>query len=103
MSFLVIVFVRCANVCERMQGRKSIASKASNHCLHCLPNTEVNMLFSSTTISNGSCVGVVTSTGMETEIGAIQEQLETVISFTCQFAKDRTRCQMPFQMPFRKS
>eukprot|EP00435_Cladocopium_sp_Y103_P053392 s466_g17.t1 len=50
---------------------------------------KVNMLFSSTTISNGSCVGVVTSTGMETEIGAIQEQLETVrISFTCpKFAK----------------
>lgn len=31
------------------------------------------MLFASTTISNGSCVAVVTSTGMATEIGAIQE------------------------------
>lgn len=38
---------------------------------------KVNMLFSSTTISNGSCVGVVTSTGMETEIGAIQDAVQS--------------------------
>ena len=31
------------------------------------------MLFASTTISNGACMGVVTATGMATEIGAIQE------------------------------
>ena len=36
------------------------------------------MLFASTTISNGSCIGVVTSTGMETEIGAIQERPRVV-------------------------
>ena len=34
---------------------------------------QVNMLFASTTISNGACMGVVTATGMATEIGAIQE------------------------------
>ncbi|CAK9072944.1 unnamed protein product [Durusdinium trenchii] len=31
-----------------------------------------NMLFASTTISNGACVGCVVATGMSTEIGAIQ-------------------------------
>ena len=30
------------------------------------------MLFASTTISNGACLGCVTATGMATEIGAIQ-------------------------------
>lgn len=30
------------------------------------------MLFASTTISNGACVGCVVATGMSTEIGAIQ-------------------------------
>ena len=34
---------------------------------------KVNMLFASTTISNGACIGVVTATGMSTEIGAIQD------------------------------
>ena len=38
---------------------------------------EVNMLFSSTTISNGSCVAVVTSTGMATEIGFIQDAVQS--------------------------
>ena len=35
------------------------------------------MLFSSTTISNGSCVAVVTSTGMATEIGFIQDAVQS--------------------------
>lgn len=34
------------------------------------------MLFAGTAISNGSCVGVVTATGMRTEIGKIQEQIQ---------------------------
>jgi Ca2+-transporting ATPase len=34
--------------------------------------SKVNMLFSSTTVSSGACVGVVVATGMSTEIGHIQ-------------------------------
>merc|ERR1719277_89066 len=33
---------------------------------------KTNMLFSSTTVSNGACLGVVVRTGMSTEIGVIQ-------------------------------
>jgi hypothetical protein len=36
------------------------------------------MLFSSTGIANGSCVAIVTSTGMKTEIGKIQSQIQQV-------------------------
>ena len=35
-----------------------------------------NMLFSGTTVSNGTCVGVVVATGMKTEIGVIQSQVQ---------------------------
>jgi len=38
----------------------------------CVIQGKRNMLFSSTTVSNGVCHGVVTSTGMYTEIGIIQ-------------------------------
>jgi Ca2+-transporting ATPase len=38
----------------------------------CEVQAKTNMLFSSTTISNGSCLGVVVATGMRTEIGKIQ-------------------------------
>eukprot|EP00928_Gymnodinium_smaydae_P037130 TRINITY_DN25819_c0_g5_i1.p1 TRINITY_DN25819_c0_g5~~TRINITY_DN25819_c0_g5_i1.p1 ORF type:complete len:1039 (+),score=284.02 TRINITY_DN25819_c0_g5_i1:96-3212(+) len=38
----------------------------------CVIQAKVNMLFSSTTVSNGACVGVVVATGMATEIGIIQ-------------------------------
>jgi P-type Ca2+ transporter type 2C len=38
----------------------------------CEIQAKKNMLFSSTTISNGACLGVVTGTGMNTEIGKIQ-------------------------------
>jgi P-type Ca2+ transporter type 2C len=34
------------------------------------------MLFAGTAIANGSCIGIVTATGMETEIGKIQEQIQ---------------------------
>jgi hypothetical protein len=36
------------------------------------------MLFSSTGIANGSCSAIVTSTGMQTEIGKIQSQIQQV-------------------------
>eukprot|EP00438_Fugacium_kawagutii_P023728 Skav228055 [mRNA] locus=scaffold1188:275731:280041:+ [translate_table: standard] len=48
----------------------------------------VNMLFASTTISNGCCVGVVTSTGMDTEIGAIQDAVQSAAE-----DEDRSRTQ----------
>ena len=38
----------------------------------CEIQAKTNMLFASTTISNGSCLGVVVGTGMRTEIGHIQ-------------------------------
>lgn len=38
----------------------------------CEIQAKKNMLFSSTTVSNGSCLGVVVGTGMSTEIGKIQ-------------------------------
>lgn len=34
------------------------------------------MLFAGTAISNGSCVGIVNSIGMNTEIGKIQQQIQ---------------------------
>ncbi|CAE7267795.1 ATP6, partial [Symbiodinium microadriaticum] len=38
----------------------------------CVIQEKSNLLFSSTTISNGACVAVVVATGMSTEIGIIQ-------------------------------
>jgi len=38
----------------------------------CVIQAKENMIFSSTTVSNGVCHGVVTATGMHTEIGIIQ-------------------------------
>uniref|UniRef100_A0A7S0FYL1 P-type Ca(2+) transporter n=1 Tax=Pyrodinium bahamense TaxID=73915 RepID=A0A7S0FYL1_9DINO len=42
----------------------------------CVIQSKTNMLFSSTTVSNGACVGVVVGTGMSTEIGAIQSAVK---------------------------
>ena len=39
---------------------------------NCEIQAKTNMLFSSTTVSNGACIGVVVATGMSTEIGKIQ-------------------------------
>jgi len=36
---------------------------------------KINMLFASTTVSNGQCMGIVTGTGMSTEIGEIQKSV----------------------------
>eukprot|EP00933_Yihiella_yeosuensis_P038034 TRINITY_DN32008_c0_g1_i1.p1 TRINITY_DN32008_c0_g1~~TRINITY_DN32008_c0_g1_i1.p1 ORF type:complete len:1037 (-),score=234.98 TRINITY_DN32008_c0_g1_i1:88-3198(-) len=38
----------------------------------CVIQSKINMLFASTTVSNGAAIGVVTGTGMSTEIGVIQ-------------------------------
>lgn len=35
-----------------------------------------SMLFAGTAISNGSCLGIVNSIGMQTEIGKIQQQIQ---------------------------
>lgn len=35
-----------------------------------------SMLFAGTAISNGSCIGIVNSIGMQTEIGKIQQQIQ---------------------------
>ena len=43
---------------------------------NCELQTKENMLFSGTAIANGTVVGVVTSTGMATEIGKIQSQIQ---------------------------
>jgi Ca2+-transporting ATPase len=37
---------------------------------------KINMLFSGTTVANGAAIGVVVSTGMRTEIGKIQENVQ---------------------------
>jgi Ca2+-transporting ATPase len=42
----------------------------------CVIQGKINMLFSSTTVSNGVCEGVVISTGMKTEIGVIQSAVK---------------------------
>ncbi len=48
------------------------------------PNCELqakeNMLFSSTAISNGTTLAVVTATGMATEIGKIQSQIKVCVT-----------------------
>jgi len=38
----------------------------------CVIQEKTNMLFASTTVSNGACVGLTVATGMNTEIGIIQ-------------------------------
>jgi len=43
---------------------------------NCVIQSKVNMLFSSTTVSNGGCVGIVTGIGMNTEIGHIQSAVK---------------------------
>lgn len=42
----------------------------------CELQAKENMLFAGTAISNGICVGCVTSIGMGTEIGKIQSQIQ---------------------------
>mmetsp|Transcript_106773 Transcript_106773/g.284090 ORF Transcript_106773/g.284090 Transcript_106773/m.284090 type:complete len:1040 (-) Transcript_106773:124-3243(-) len=42
----------------------------------CVIQGKLNMLFASTTVSNGACIGVVVGTGMSTEIGVIQSAVK---------------------------
>jgi len=42
----------------------------------CVIQGKTNMLFSSTTVSNGSCVGIAVATGMESEVGIIQSAVK---------------------------
>jgi len=42
----------------------------------CELQAKENMLFAGTAISNGICIGMVTSIGMDTEIGKIQSQIQ---------------------------
>mmetsp|Transcript_25532 Transcript_25532/g.58965 ORF Transcript_25532/g.58965 Transcript_25532/m.58965 type:complete len:1036 (+) Transcript_25532:106-3213(+) len=41
----------------------------------CVIQQKTNMLYSSTTVSNGACLGVACTTGMKTEIGIIQSSV----------------------------
>jgi P-type Ca2+ transporter type 2C len=41
----------------------------------CELQAQESMLFASTAVANGSCIAVVTATGMRTEIGKIQEDI----------------------------
>mmetsp|Transcript_8521 Transcript_8521/g.10225 ORF Transcript_8521/g.10225 Transcript_8521/m.10225 type:complete len:1049 (+) Transcript_8521:208-3354(+) len=42
----------------------------------CEIQSKLNMLFSGTAMANGHCLAIVTETGMKTEIGKIQEQIQ---------------------------
>mmetsp|Transcript_152256 Transcript_152256/g.270151 ORF Transcript_152256/g.270151 Transcript_152256/m.270151 type:complete len:1045 (-) Transcript_152256:125-3259(-) len=48
--------------------------------MDCVIQSKTNMLYASTTVSNGACLGVVTATGMATEIGAIQAAVKDAAS-----------------------
>lgn len=48
----------------------------SVHDIDCELQSKENMLFSGTSIANGTVIGVVTATGMKTEIGKIQSQIQ---------------------------
>eukprot|EP00397_Hematodinium_sp_SG-2012_P002938 GEMP01002946.1.p1 GENE.GEMP01002946.1~~GEMP01002946.1.p1 ORF type:complete len:1031 (-),score=288.25 GEMP01002946.1:1471-4563(-) len=52
--------------------------------MECVIQAKTNMLFSSTTVSNGVCQGVVTATGMQTEIGIIQQAVQSASEEECQ-------------------
>ncbi|CAE7477053.1 ECA4 [Symbiodinium natans] len=63
---------------SQLTGESQSVSKDPAACLpsETIIQGKVNMLFASTTISNGACIGVVTATGMSTEIGAIQDAVQ---------------------------
>ncbi|CAE7561741.1 ECA1 [Symbiodinium pilosum] len=63
---------------SQLTGESQSVSKDPTACLpsETIIQSKVNMLFASTTISNGACIGVVTATGMSTEIGAIQDAVQ---------------------------
>lgn len=61
---------------SQLTGESESVSKELDALASSMGDCEIqakkNMLFSSTTISNGSCLGIVVATGMSTEIGKIQ-------------------------------
>uniref|UniRef100_A0A7S4S3Y9 P-type Ca(2+) transporter n=1 Tax=Alexandrium monilatum TaxID=311494 RepID=A0A7S4S3Y9_9DINO len=58
---------------ESMSVSKEVEPVTSKECVI---QSKTNMLFSSTTVSNGACIGCVTGTGMSTEIGVIQSAVK---------------------------
>eukprot|EP00916_Digyalum_oweni_P002406 GHVL01004432.1.p1 GENE.GHVL01004432.1~~GHVL01004432.1.p1 ORF type:complete len:1023 (+),score=198.59 GHVL01004432.1:58-3126(+) len=68
--------VRCEQ--SQLTGESESVSKDSKQLTssHSEIQSKENMLFCSTTISNGCCIGIVTATGMMTEIGKIQDAVK---------------------------
>eukprot|EP00929_Paragymnodinium_shiwhaense_P007944 TRINITY_DN111869_c0_g1_i1.p1 TRINITY_DN111869_c0_g1~~TRINITY_DN111869_c0_g1_i1.p1 ORF type:complete len:1036 (-),score=338.47 TRINITY_DN111869_c0_g1_i1:167-3274(-) len=57
---------------ESQSVSKEVQPVTGAKAADCVIQEKTNMLFASTTVSNGAAVGIVTSTGMQTEIGIIQ-------------------------------
>ncbi|CAJ1371605.1 unnamed protein product [Effrenium voratum] len=62
---------------SQLTGESQSVSKEIAPVQESVIQGKVNMLFASTTISNGSCLSVVTSIGMGTEIGKIQDAVQS--------------------------
>mmetsp|Transcript_48273 Transcript_48273/g.154135 ORF Transcript_48273/g.154135 Transcript_48273/m.154135 type:complete len:1038 (-) Transcript_48273:267-3380(-) len=63
---------------SQLTGESQSVSKETDPVTEkdCVIQSKLNMLFSSTTVSNGACMGVVCGTGMSTEIGIIQSAVK---------------------------
>mmetsp|Transcript_41878 Transcript_41878/g.75721 ORF Transcript_41878/g.75721 Transcript_41878/m.75721 type:complete len:1041 (-) Transcript_41878:284-3406(-) len=63
---------------SQLTGESQSVAKESEPVteLDCVIQGKTNMLFASTTVANGACIGVVTGTGMSTEIGVIQDAVK---------------------------
>mmetsp|Transcript_57814 Transcript_57814/g.102677 ORF Transcript_57814/g.102677 Transcript_57814/m.102677 type:complete len:1038 (-) Transcript_57814:55-3168(-) len=57
---------------ESQSVAKEVEALDMATCKDCVIQEKTNILFSSTTVSNGACVAVVVATGMKSEIGIIQ-------------------------------
>ncbi len=68
----------CCPPCLLLLG-ESVAVQKCAHALDdpdCELQAKENMLFSGTAIANGTVTGIVVCTGMATEIGKIQSQIQ---------------------------